>query len=467
MRRASILQALHATWKPEPWQIRAGQALFRDGIKELFLQNARKTGKTEFLLYAMARMGLETPGAEIYYVCPFSTQARELVVANHRLQDFVPAQFVKKFYRTELRLVLTNGSFIKCAGSDNSEALRGIGPNLLVLDEVKDISQAFIEAMLPNLATKKAPVIFAGTPPPEECYYTQLADEIQNNPKKFYICVPTSANSHIDPEVIEKERVALTARGEIDVFAREWEGKFVRGGSRAIFPMLDKARHVIPYSVMRERIEKDLNQLLYYVVCDPGSSTTFAVLLCAHNPITQENFIFNEIYEQRSTHTTVSFITDEVKRLQTALNLPEQTEWNWVCDEAATWFRNETMERYPEIFVEPTRKAERPKDAGLSLMKDLFLRDKLAISNACPHFFKELQNYVKKDDGSIPKKGDHLIDACRYFLGSAEAALGPEISTRVAGPQVDDDDEEPYFNRLESEIDYERGRDLYSFEIED
>lgn len=467
MEKAAILQALHANFKPLPWQVRFGQALFRDKKKTLFLQNARKSGKTHIGLYSMVRWALENPNSHILYVAPFRIQARELIFSNNRLRNMVPSRYIKKISKSELRVYFTNGSWILLAGADNDDSLRGLEPHLLVLDEVANISEQFIIAFTPNCAPHKAPIIFMGTPPAQEGIYNKLAAECQADPDSFFIQVPTSANTNIDPAEIEKERIKLFARGENDIFSREWLGEFIIGGSRAIFPMLDKGRHVIPYSVMRERIEKDLNQLLYYVVCDPGSSTTFAVLLCAHNPITQENFIFNEIYEQRSTHTTVSFITDEVKRLQLALNLPEQTEWNWVCDEAATWFRNETMERYPDIFVEPTRKAERPKDAGLSLMKDLFLRDKLLISNACPHFFKELQNYVKKDDGSIPKKGDHLIDACRYFLGSAEAALGPEIITRVAGPQVDDDDEEPYFNRLEAEIDYERGRDLYSFEIED
>ncbi len=464
VRKASILQALHANWKPSPWQIAAGTALFRDGKKDLFLQCGRKSGKSEFLLYALIRTALEKPNAECYYCAPYLVQAKELITANNRLQNFVPRQFFGRFNKSELRLTLTNGSFIKLGGADNPDSFRGIQPDIWVLDELANISEQFIQATDPNRNVKRAPVIYAGTPPARENVYTVLADKCQRDPDKFWIQVPTTANPHIDKADIEKERISLYERGEQDVFAREFLGQFVIGGSRAIFPMLDKAHHVVPYSVMRERIEKDLNQLLYYVVCDPGSSTTFAVLLCAHNPITQENFIFNEIYEQRSTHTTVSFITDEVKRLQLALNLPEQTEWNWVCDEAATWFRNETMERYPDIFVEPTRKAERPKDAGLSLMKDLFLRDKLLISNACPHFFKELQNYVKKDDGSIPKKGDHLIDACRYFLGSAEAALGPEVSTRAAGPQVDDDEDEPYYNFLESELEAERGRPLYSFE---
>lgn len=459
VQQASILQALHTNWKPEPWQIRAGQALFRDNIKELFLQNARKTGKTEFLLYAMIRLALEKPRSEVYYICPYSTQARELVVANHRLEDFCPPQFIQRFYKTELRLVLKNGSFIKCAGADNSESLRGIGPDLLVLDEIKDISKSFIVAMLPNLAPKKAPVIFAGTPPPAEAYYTELAEEIQNNPTKFYIQVPTSANSHISPEFIEKQKAALYARGEQDVFAREWEGKFVRGGSRAIFPMLDR-RHVVPFNVLRARVEKDLNQLMWFVVSDPGSSTTFAVLLGAHNPITQENFIFSEIYEQRSTHTTVGLIMAEIKKLQQALNLPPGVEWTWVCDEAATWFRNEVMAADPTIYVEPTRKAERPKDAGLTLIKDLLLVDKILMSNLCINLYKEMLNYVKKEDGTIPKTKDHLIDDLRYMLGSAGCELGPEAQPNVGPELSDESDDQPYFKPPDET------RPLYSFEDE-
>lgn len=463
--QATILAALHSSWSPLPWQIKAGQALFRDHKKRLFLQNARKTGKTEYLLYCMVRAALSKPNSQIYFVAPFAIQARELILANRRLQQFIPPQFLEKINKTELRVTLTNGSFIKLCGADNSEALRGVQPDMLVIDECKDVPADFIEAFLPNMAVKRAPVIFAGTPPASENIYTKLAEQCQNDPESFWIQVPTSANSHIAPEEIERERIALFARGEEDVFAREWEGRFVRGGSRSIFPMFGR-ECVMPYSSMLQATDKDVSQLEWHVITDPGNSTVFGVLVFAYNAHTSQIWVFDEVYETRSTHTSVSKIWPAIEERQKDLGLPDSIEWNYTSDEAATWFRNEVMDRYPKLFIAPTRKAERTKEAGITLLKDLMLAGKFRISDRCVALFRELENYVKDNEGRIPKRNDHLIDCCRYLLGAVDCQLSAEAKER---PQIPEDpEEEVTFHRFaEADILADLGRDRYSFEFEE
>lgn len=460
VQKAILLQDLYANFKPIPWQIKFGQALFRDGKKRIFLQNARKSGKTEAAVFAMVRWALENPNTHVLYCAPFRIQAQELIFSNNRLRDMVPAKYIAKISKSELRVTFINGSWIKLAGADNPDSLRGIEPHLLILDEVANISEQFILNFLPNLTPHKAPAIYMGTPPALAGIYNKLAEECQADPNSFWIQVKTADNPHIDPGEIERERLALFARGEHDVFSREYEGRFVTGGSKAIFPMLDK-RHLVPFNVLRERVDRDVTQLQWYVSLDPGNSTVFGGLIAAHNPFTQENFVFGEIYETRSTHTSISNIMAQVKVIQDSLNLPASIDWNWIVDNAAAWARAEIMERDPTIFCEATRKMENPKESGLSLMKDLFSRDKLLIATHCKHFYKELLNYVKDDNGNIPKKNDHLIDAARYFLGSAGCALGPDTTPNPDKPAVEDQEEVDYFPSKELD------RPLYSFEEEE
>lgn len=429
---AEMITGLHQNWTPHVGQLRVGSALFRDDIRSIFVQCGRKWGKTELILYILWRWAFMNPGKGCYYVAPFFKQAKEIIWADPRIQDFGPRRWVRSINNTELRITLTNGSFIKLEGSDNFEAHRGTRPGIVCYEEYKDHRPEFRRVMRPNISVFNAPEIFIGTPPDRDCDFTETAQEHQADPKKFFYHAPTRENHHISREWLEEERLRCIARGEEDYWQREFEALFVKGGQSKIFPMLTKD-HVKPHQELMDEIKRDMKKLEYILWADPAAATCFAVLFVAINPYTKKIYVLDEIYEMLQGEMTVKRIGKRI--IQKKNELWERAEWRQGYDEAATWFANEMLDHFEESF-EPSHKALHDKDYGLSLIKDIILQGKFVMSDRCQKFYWEMDNYFKDKNGRIPKVNDHQIDNFRYILGAYAYDLNNKFETK------DEDDED-------------------------
>ncbi len=180
---AAILQALHVSWDPHTSQKSVLYAIFYAECKQIFIECGRKWGKTEIVCYILWRWCLTNPGSACYYLAPFQKQAREILWANRRMPYFGPAKYVAKVSDQEMRITFKNGSFIKCDGSDNYEAYRGITPKgPCIYEEFKDFRPEFHEGFEPNLAAHGSPLIIIGTPPEtDDNQFCRLGDYIKNN----------------------------------------------------------------------------------------------------------------------------------------------------------------------------------------------------------------------------------------------------------------------------------------------
>lgn len=413
-RYAKIITALHEHWDPHDGQVPIGKALFSDLKQVIFVQCGRKFGKTEILVYMLIRWALTHKGSTCYYISPFKTQSREILWASKRMQNFIPREFIKDVNNTEMRITLTNDSFIKADGSDNFEAFRGVNPHIVVYDEFKDFRPEFHLAMAPNLATFKAPLVIVGTPPEMEGQYTVLAEECKHDENKAFFEAPSWSNPYLDRAWLENEKKTLYARGDGNIWEREYAAKFVTGGPSSVFPMLDKA-HKRPHAEVMAKIARDKKKLQWYCMADPGTTTCFAVLFVCVNNYTKEIICLDEIYETTQQKTSVTSIGRRILEKQNELGDLAEVEWMEYADEAAAWFMTEMADRYSKYFS-PTHKSAVDKETGLSLIKDVLLANKITISDRCVNLFWEMQNYVKDKNGKIPKKNDHLIDCLRYLI---------------------------------------------------
>jgi hypothetical protein len=424
---ARVIEALHREWEPHDGQIPVGRALFRDDVRQIFIQCGRKWGKTETVLYMLWRWAMTNPGSSCYYISPFQKQSKEIVWANRRLQNFGPREWLKEgssgINNSELRLNFVNGSFIKCDGSDNFDAYRGIEPHFVVYEEFKDFRPEFHTAMDPNLAVFNAPLIIIGTPPDRECQFTQLADEFKNDPAKRWFHAPTWQNPHISKVWLEKKKREHYAKNEGDVWEREYGAKFVKGGASKIFPMIDRARHVRPHAAVMKEIERDRRKLVWMQWNDPAAASCFASLWIALNPYTKRLYALDEIYETDQAAMSVRQIGRRI--IDKNRELCDRAEWRMGYDEAETWWATEFFDAFQE-YMEPSQKALHDKESGLSLVKDILLKDLLVISDRCEKLFWELDNYFKDKKGKIPKTNDHLIDDLRYILGALNYSLTEE-----------------------------------------
>ena len=437
-RYETIVQDLHERWSPHPGQLEIGRTLFNNDIRDIFVQCGRKWGKTEIVLYILWRWALSYPNAACYYISPYAKQSKEIIWASKRIQNFGPSEYISSTNNTELRLNFNNDSFIKCDGSDNFDAYRGITPHIVAYDEFKDFRPEFHIAMAPNLMVHKAPCIIIGTPPEKDCQYTEMAEEYKKDPDKAHFIKQSWDNPFNDKKWLAKEKQTLFDRGEEDVWYREYEAKFVRGGKSSIFPMLDP-KVMRPHNQVISEIKKDMNKLKWYQIADPGSSTCFAVLFAAINPYTKKIYFLDEIYETNQKKTSSRLIGNRIIELERELYPRGKVHaWYRGRDEAATWFEVEMMENFGmDYYFAPVSKAANTKEAGLSLIKDALLLDRVVMSDRCKMLYWEMENYVKDKNGKIPKENDHLIDDFRYLL-SADGYTLQQVAAPLPESQRED-----------------------------
>jgi len=444
---ASVLDDIHEVFVPHAGQIIVGKALFYDGCNSVFLQCGRKFGKTKFCIYALYRYALTFPGSSCYYFAPFLKQAKEIVWANRSMQDFLPRDVKIKYgiseNNSELRVSFSNGSFIKIEGADNHEAVAGINPHFVVVDELKDISNIFWEVMEPNLISNSAPILFAGSPPDNfDNLYCKLADECRKGaPKKFWVKMPTSKNPHISRDFLDDKHKNLIARGELDIWQREYLANIVVGGAKFIFPMMDESL-IRPHEELIEKIKNYPKGFNYYAVFDPGIVGCFGVLIGAINKYTKEIYLLGEIYEKDQSKCTSRQIFSRAREIWRSID-PSDSKWNKIYDYAATYFELEVNMEFDEGIM-PCIKDLKNKENRLSSIKQVLLDGKMFISDNCPMVYWEMSNYKKDDKGKIPKENDHLIDALRYMFNgdnyfSTEGTI-PIVKTDRRGYPMSQDD---------------------------
>jgi len=380
------------------------------------------------------------PGSQNYYFAPYMKQAREIVWAPRILQNFGPREWTLDHNDSQMRIPFKNGSFIKADGSDNVNAYRGIKPKgLIIFDEFKDFRPEFFEAFDPNRAAFNAPLIIIGTPPGRESQFTRVRDAYKADPMKRYFHGPTAQNPHISKEWLQKKKEELEARGEADVWQREYEAIDTPHAQTKLFPMLGK-EHVLPHDQVLHRLKKDRKRLEWILWADPAAASTFAVLFAAHNPYTKELYLLDEIYETEQSNLTVNQIGPRIAQKRDSIE--DTHEWRQGYDEAATWFANEMLDNFSEHY-EPSSKAANSKEVGLSLIKDMLLQNKLIISDRCVKTFWEMDNYYKDGTGKIPKVFDHEIDNLRYILSALfyslpEQERPPELTASNRTKLTDD-----------------------------
>ncbi len=447
--QGTVLADLHSIWLPHSGQEPVGKALFYDNKRRVFVRCGRKWGKTELSIYILYRWAMTIPHGQFYYIAPFYNQAAEIIWKPGRLQNFLydpdkkidlRSRYIQDIHETDRRVTFKNGSFIKLVGSDNYEAGRGFNPDGAVGDEYKDSDYRFYQGFNKNLIAKKAPIVLVGTPPnTNDHFFVRTEEEFKQDPRGAYFKMPTHSNPYIDREELELEKSAAIAKGEWAEYKREVEAEIVPGGMGAIFPMftipeLDMAgkfrgesRHVKTKANIDDKILRHHKDYKFYVAFDPGSSLVFGVLFMAVHKFTKQVIVLDEIYETNRNHTSPKQIWPRAVAIMKRYHPVEH--WYKVYDYAATWFQVEINNEF-RVALTPCTKDVNKKDVALSLIKDFMIADcendsLFVVSDRCEKFVWEITNYATDENGNIPKKNDHLIDALRYNFNSAMLSTIP------------------------------------------
>ena len=363
------------------------------------------------------------PGSVVSIITPSLKQANKIYWKKRTLQNFIPSSWVRKEDNSELTIFLHNGSYIELDGSENIDAHRGDKKDLVILDEYKDIDPRFFsEVIEPMFATTEGIVVIIGTPPETpNSHYRDLETAALADDSWAVVHWTSYDSPYTSKPYLDGKRRELEARGELDVFKREYLAEYTKGGKNSVFPMFSRAEHVRSTAAVQRYFQKHRDRAELYWVNDPATSTTFGGLLIAYIRDTGRVLVLDEIYakDKAKTHTGAvyeSFLT------KAAPWEADVSKWQIIYDDAAGWFANELLHKCG-LNSFPARKATRQKEDGIALFKSMLLnKNNVVLTELCENFAEEIENYIMLN-GSYPKINDHLLDSFRYFLTFAHVVL--------------------------------------------
>ena len=208
----------------------------------------RRFGKTTFAVNELIANALGEEKSKNWYVAPTYRQAKQ--IAWSMLLHYCPQGIIKRTNETELKVELHNGSTIELKGADNPDSLRGVGINLLIIDEVASIRNyewLWQEVLRATLTDTEGRAIFIGTPKGFNHFHTlYLLGQSPGDYKSWKF--KTSDNPFLSREEIEKARHELSE----DYFAQEYEADF-RKYTGLVYKEFNREIHIIdPFDIPSE-----------------------------------------------------------------------------------------------------------------------------------------------------------------------------------------------------------------------
>lgn len=169
-----------------------------------------------------------------FYMLPTYNQCRKVIMdtlvgdSGMRFIDFIAPEFIKDFNKSELKILLGNGSLITLCGSDSYNRIVGTNPRGIVWSEAAlcDLEQSYIFLSQALLATDGW-AIFISTPRGRNKFY-EFHEIARQNPKQWF-CerLTIDDTKHVDAAVIKKEiDSGLLSQ---DMYEQEWRCSFSAG----------------------------------------------------------------------------------------------------------------------------------------------------------------------------------------------------------------------------------------------
>ena len=192
----------------------------------------RRFGKTVFAINHLIMTACEIRNARLAYIAPTYRQGK--AVAYDYLKEYTDPlmKLGGKRHETELKVDLWNGSRIQIFGSDNPDALRGLGFDGVVMDEFALMApRTWTEVVRPAVSDKLGYVIFIGTPMGHNQFWDvyDLAKRIGGD---WYAKLYRASETEIIPaEELKSARETMPH----DQFEQEYECSFQAAVSGAFY----------------------------------------------------------------------------------------------------------------------------------------------------------------------------------------------------------------------------------------
>jgi hypothetical protein len=136
--------------------------VFSDHRRFKVVVAGRRWGKTQTAKLAILRRAVRKRQL-IWYVAPTYGMARSILWEE--LKEAIPREWVRSINETRMSILLYNKTKIELKGADKPDTLRGVGLDLLIIDEAQDIREVtWFKVLRPTLASTRGDALIIGTP---------------------------------------------------------------------------------------------------------------------------------------------------------------------------------------------------------------------------------------------------------------------------------------------------------------
>ena len=153
---------------------------WRDKKKRFYLCHAgRRSGKTEIFKRMVIEYALTHSDKRIILGAPVYSQTHEIFWDD--LKKIVPAASYPSIKEAEMRMVLFNGTSIRCVGLDVPQRIEGSRIDLILIDEFADIKESVLtENVLPAISDTKGIALITGTPNGASDHFHRLVMSVKS-----------------------------------------------------------------------------------------------------------------------------------------------------------------------------------------------------------------------------------------------------------------------------------------------
>jgi len=182
----------------------------------------RRFGKSYLSVFELLQAAT-IPKSQCWYVTS-SYRAAKQIIWELLKEILLPTGFVSKVNESELLMRLNNGSRIQLKGTDNSDSLRGVGLDFLVIDEAAFVDErVWKEVLRPTLSDTGGSALFISSPSGRDWFYKLwLLGSDPEFPDWESWQFTTLEGGNVPQTEIDAARKDLDER----TFSQEYEAKF-------------------------------------------------------------------------------------------------------------------------------------------------------------------------------------------------------------------------------------------------
>ena len=377
--------------------------VINSGARFRVLVTGRRFGKTYLAINEIAKFASQ-PNKKVWYVAPTYRQAKTICWSE--LKDkLIKHKWVKGINHSDLTITLRNKSTITLRGSENFDALRGVGLDMVIFDEFSDINkEAWYEVLRPTLSDTNGHALFCGSPRGFGNWSYELFKMGETNKEWESFKYTTLEGGQVPDEEIEQAKQDL----DIRTFQQEYEATFVNYSG------------MIYYNFSRDKnlIDKyNRNSLVLHIGLDFNVDPMCAVVSVIEN---EKVIVIDEI-QIYSSNT------------------------NEMCEEINNRYKDKKIVVYPD----PSARQRKTSAGGLTdlailknfglevkcrntaplvrdrinsvnaKLKNVAGKNNLFILNSCKNVIKSIERQIYKEGTHIPDKDsgfDHMNDALGYLI---------------------------------------------------